>query len=329
MIAIGVFEALYEQGGSAEHAARVAADIAKRLHRPAGQDDRPGRASLLPRDVVDHFLADGRDVGSPGRRPAIAGVGVTVPARHGGPHRPTVFVVDVASHLPDWEMEPKIAGPIYSYLREIADVDHEDLDIVSLPRSVPLCGPGGKVRAGAGPGTLGARVIDSGGHNAILTAGHVAPTLDVGAFDERLKRIGTVGYSILPQAGDPNVAYPDVAVIRKQPEYRDIGGRPHHRTPGMAKTRSDVVAFGAITRDKVSWVKGVCESYVGENEAQGDWANVLLTVSAISSFGDSGAPVFLAGTNTIVGHVVGGYPGSHTLVQQIDYQLTSCGAALR
>ena len=57
----------------------------------------------------------------------------------------------------------------------------------------------------------------------------------------------------------------------------------------------------------------------------GMWADLYFTTTAASVQGDSGAPVLAAGTNSIVGHIVGGAPGLTSYIQSIDVQLAATG----
>lgn len=321
---MGLLDRLYSEGGAAAEAAELATWMSRQFHV---QLERPSerRSSLLPADLFDRAISGY----GPHARPAIAGAGITLPDRHGERYRATVFLVDVAQERQDWAVDPTIAEDMYDYLGTTLGVERSAFDLAALPRPVTFGGPGEEVRtSGVGPGTLGARVRDSAGQSCLLTAGHVAPSLHAGAFDEHRRRVGTVQFTASPQAGQPNIAYPDVALIRTQPGYNDRAGVSHDMVAEKPRLRMDVSAVGAVTSG-TSWVKGICESYVGEHEHEGGWGNVLITRDAVSSFGDSGAPVLVAGTPRLVGHVVAGYPGSHTLIQEIDYQLDACGATLR
>ena len=60
----------------------------------------------------------------------------------------------------------------------------------------------------------------------------------------------------------------------------------------------------------------------------GMWADSYITLQSISQAGDSGAPVFLQGTNTLIGHLVGGAPGVISFVQAIEVALKATGATL-
>jgi hypothetical protein len=68
---------------------------------------------------------------------------------------------------------------------------------------------------------------------------------------------------------------------------------------------------------------------VWDPETPGLWGDSFETFGTISAEGDSGAPVTLAGTDSLVGHLVGASGTFCSYIQDIDYQLMATGATLR
>jgi hypothetical protein len=209
---------------------------------------------------------------------------------------------------------------------DVVDLVGRDYEVIALPPTLPLGGPGAAVDAGALLGTLGARISTAAGDEGLLTAGHVAPNTGVPTYDGR-DLVGWVEDTSDPLTAGAGQAVADVAVLKKHAGYADAG--LVHGVVGDAMIRTDLVAQGAVTSGQKSWVKGISNEWAGEDPAHADWANVYVTRQAISDAGDSGAPVFIDGTNDLAGSVVAGYPSSHTLVQKLQFQLDAFSAKLR
>lgn len=283
------------------------------------------RELILPRTLDFGFEKGG--IRQPEQVTAtVAGTGAAVRGDRAGELRPALFVHWGADLVGE---DFSLAASDRRSLRRSLDLDFDDaptFDIVFLPHSRAYGAAARSVRA-ARAGTLGARVHDARGVDCVITAGHVAPRVGEVATSGG-RPIGEVVFSVSPQQQPPNVASADVALIDVSNWFDDDG--PQHSTePVAAQLRMMLTAYGAASGVQSAWVKGIVGSYVGEHDTHGDWSDVLVTMGSLSAPGDSGAIVMVEDTDGIVGHVVGGFPGIHSLVQDVTFQLEASGAALR
>lgn len=95
---------------------------------------------------------------------------------------------------------------------------------------------------------------------------------------------------------------------------------------GVADQNDAVVAYGQNGPRSASLRAPVIPSFALTTH-EGAWKDVFLTSQAVSVKGDSGAPVVLDGTDTVVGLVVAG-AGSYSLVQDISYVLSETNTSL-
>jgi hypothetical protein len=255
----------------------------------------------------------------------IYGAGVIV---LDGVEHPAIFCNEQLAPLTPKPLEELIDNPALSrVVREILSGDTPNGTVaLGLKAPSPHFGPGKSVECGGRRGTLGAIVKTTAGATGLLTAGHVGGPLGAVAHCEG-SAIGTVTYSDDPAFKPPNTVSADVAVITVNPSAIGSLSLPTQIT-GIAKVGpSDRVESHCVTGCNTTGILGKAP-WIFIPQMAGLWADVYLTHSPISVAGDSGAPVFLQGTNKIVGHVVGGAPGMLTFVQEIDCQLSACGCML-
>ncbi len=257
-------------------------------------------------------------------RPALLGVGVA--ATDAG-DRPLV-VADAArleEQLPLGETVP---------LADAAEVRHLVLEltggarlggtvVLAVEEPQPHFGCGGEVRSGARRGTLGALVRSAGGRDAILTAGHVAargaPVRDASGNS------GATTFSCDPSSLIGTAPAADVAVIETRswdPPRLAVSG------PAIAQGRQRIELHDRQGTVVAAGVQAFC-TYFNWPGGAGAWADLYLTDLGVTSPGDSGGPAFLAGSDRIVGHIVGASGSTTSYVQAIDTQLRAAGATLR
>jgi hypothetical protein len=196
-----------------------------------------------------------------------------------------------------------------------------------LRSPIPHFGPSSAVKCSGKQGTLGAVVTTDTGAVGILTAGHVGAPLSADAISNS-STIGTVTYTTDPAYKPSATLSADVAVITiNQSSIRFLS--PSIKIRGVAKAGStDRIESHCVNGRHAEGIFAKAP-WIFVPQMAGLWGEVYMTQAPISVAGDSGAPVFLQGTEMIVGHVVGGSPGMTTYVQDIDYQLADCGCVLR
>jgi hypothetical protein len=245
-----------------------------------------------------------------------------------GVEHPAIFCNELMAPLTLKTLEELTDNAALSrIIREILSGDvPKGTVVLGLKAPSPHFGPGNSVECSGKRGTLGAIVKTTAGATGILTAGHVGEPLGAVAHCEDLT-IGTVTYSDDPAFKLPNTLSADVAVITVNPSAKGSLELPT-QIAGIAKAgSSDRIESHCVTGCHTTGILGK-SPWIFIPQMAGMWADVYLTHSPISDPGDSGAPVFLEGTNKIVGHVVGGAPGMLTFVQDIDCQLAACGCVL-
>jgi len=180
-------------------------------------------------------------------------------------------------------------------------------------------------------GTFGARVRgtpqSSGflppGQLGILTAGHVALAAHAQAFD-RGRPVGMVTHVLLPALHSPLPAL-DVAVIQTgaaTPPANPLGIISSAQITSATIAAAQIENIAAQARGRVPASSGVhAFAPMVWFPGLGLWSDLYITMQQISDPGDSGGPVVLQGTSTIVGHIVGASPGFCSYVQEIGAQL--------
>jgi hypothetical protein len=209
--------------------------------------------------------------------------------------------------------------------------DHE-VAVIGLPAPVEHVGPGDEAHCGAGPARFGSRVWLQTGARGLLTAGHAAPVVGSAAYDASSNLVGKVIDTVdcgsaTVGAGAPT---PDVATIELDQNAPDtLTNAPlANAPPGTATLWDTVTSYGAVTSGQSASVLIAGASFAGSSPTTAVYGETLQTAYPISASGDSGAPVYNQ-SGDLVGHVVAGYAGVYSVVQDASYQLNAFGASLR
>jgi hypothetical protein len=212
---------------------------------------------------------------------------------------------------------------------ERSEVDPARTTLIELPPAIPFVGPGERAHCAGMVGSFGSRVTSTAGARSIMTSGHGVPSIaGAPAYDDAATLIGLVSSSDCPLGGVPGQDYADVAVVDLQPSVPDTSlPTPGGVTVGVARVWDDVTSNGPITSAR-SPLLTVGAPFAGPQRSDGNWGEAMLTARAISAPGDSGAPVYNA-AGELIGHVVAGYPGVYTVVQDVTFQLKAVDAAIR
>jgi hypothetical protein len=226
------------------------------------------------------------------------------------------------------EFSTVLSGPLFQHAYSQAG----PFAVIALPPPAPQVGPGEEAHCGGpgGPGTFGARVTYND-RDALLIAGHTTASIPgAAAYDANLKQVGGVVYRScfeFDNAGAPVPARTDIADIGVvQLSRPDPSATPMRKA--VATIWDTVAADGAVTKGQTSALLTVGTAF-GTRSGCGNWGQAMLTAYAISAPGDSGACVTNAATGALVGHVVGGYTGVYSVIQDVEYQLNAIGARLR
>ncbi|MFE5284764.1 hypothetical protein ACFRAQ_07300 [Nocardia sp. NPDC056611] len=156
----------------------------------------------------------------------------------------------------------------------------------------------------------------------ITTAGHVAPSSGQAVVHDSQRNQGNVVWSQDPACASAPTPCVDFALI--DPKNAGITATSAVNL-GRSAPSQQVEVRGAVTKVGTSYTMGFTPAlYVPS--VTGMWAQTYFTGTQCSRKGDSGAPVFEPGTNTVVGHVVGASPPMMSFIQDIDTQLraTNC-----
>ncbi|MEU1210578.1 hypothetical protein [Nocardia sp. NPDC005825] len=156
----------------------------------------------------------------------------------------------------------------------------------------------------------------------ITTAGHIAPSSGQAVVRDLQQNQGNVVWSQDPACASAPIPCVDFALI--DPQQAGITGTSAVKL-GRSAPSQQVEVHGAVTKVGTSYTMGFTPAlYVPS--ATGMWAQTYFTGTQCSRKGDSGAPVFEPGTNTVVGHVVGASPPMMSFIQDLDTQLraTNC-----
>jgi hypothetical protein len=208
--------------------------------------------------------------------------------------------------------------------------DFPSAAIAVLPAPLPEVAPGEAANCPVTPGTFGSKITTVSGGLGITTAGHVG-SKGATVYDSTGTTIGTVTESFdfnNPQA----VGVPDTADIAAIDYYAGVteGASPVASPSGpVAASIWDILtSYGALSRNVSAAVLSAGAPFASPNPAGANWGEAILTAYAISAQGDSGAPVYDQHTQ-LVGHVVGGYPGVYSVIQDATYQLGAVTAQVR
>jgi hypothetical protein len=199
--------------------------------------------------------------------------------------------------------------------------DGRDVFLFPIPEPLPYFGTAERVNGPGTLGTLGAVVTDGQNRRLITTAGHVAPT---GAHvTDSAGASGTVMWSHNPAASAGPAPAADIALIAVHGSAMGAG-TVAITGKGGSHPGDHVEVYGSLTALGTSQTMGFVAQLFVPSMA-GMWADLYFTTTAASVQGDSGAPVLAAGSNSIVGHIVGGAPGLTSYIQSIDVQLAATG----
>jgi hypothetical protein len=203
------------------------------------------------------------------------------------------------------------------YLSELGLDLHDPTLVVGLERPQEHVAPGDPVVCLGMRGTCGVAVSTEQGNPAFLTAGHVARPVGT-TVDDATGRIGTVVWSDSLADHRPGEVCADAGVVELRADIPVQGG-PGIAVSGSASQLAHVVSHGQ-RGPRSAWLRVPLMPSFALTTNEGAWGDVFLTDQAISIGGDSGAPVLLDETNTLVGLIVAG-AGSYSLVQDISYVL--------
>lgn len=202
--------------------------------------------------------------------------------------------------------------------------------LIGLPEPIAQVGPADPAFCNAPPGTFGARVQATNGGRGLLTAGHVAPATKSGAYTSANSRVGTVVASLNIATLPPGQPGFDIALIELATSALDTGPiQPSSLVPRPGQIGDNVAGYGRFSMGAQSRLVTAGAPFAGPNWAAGSWANASITVGHISTGGDSGGMVLDSSTGRLIGHIVGGYPGVYSIIQDAQAQLQALGSALR
>lgn len=208
-----------------------------------------------------------------------------------------------------------------------------NLKVVALPAVEPQSGGptavNSSLRFGVRTGRLGLPITTRRGVPGFTTAGHNAKATPIVVQDTAGSIVGEIrdAQFIRPSATGATEPLADIAVIEV-----DLSGQ-NARAVLMEKewVVASVVPGAAVEFlvegvRRRAFIRGSSSEYV-LTRGEPPWGSVLIC-DAISSAGDSGGVVTDEGGRA-VGHVVGGFPGSYTVIQDIRYALDYIGATIR
>lgn len=233
-----------------------------------------------------------------------------------------------ASEVPSDEVDVMLEET-QQKVRELADVNVSVLG-VPLPSEQADVTPGDQVRCGRSTGTFGVQVSAPGVSQGVFTAGHVVATNGMQVEDARRQRVGTVHSTMYGL--HKNVAarqlVADVAVVELDPTTHCVCGSTPQTLQTSAPTRWDrVTSYGAITSGVSAVLLAVGSDFAHPDSRAGDWKDTMITKGAISTRGDSGAPVF-DDNGDLIGHIVAG-ARSYSVIQSVSCLLAETQATLR
>jgi hypothetical protein len=252
----------------------------------------------------------------------VFGVGLHVVEPNQSP-RPAIFVLDVLA--PTFPQLLR-GSPAFDHLFELGARDDtiRDAIVVGMPVPVEHAGPGDLVTTSTTGGTLGACVTTRDPQEAITTAGHAARPAGEAVFLDGTE-IGRVMSTDFLGLHRPGETCADIAVIAGS---GSAYGPSQMTMCGLARAYDSVV-IRSRNNSQQAWIRAVSPSFAKDN-VSGAWGNVYITDHAISTHGDSGAPVVeMDRPEVLIGHIVGGHETAYSLVQQADYQFSEAGVTFR
>lgn len=260
-------------------------------------------------------------------RPVAPALGIYSVALGGDRHeRSVIFLCDESLVSRPGELDSGISSLLGAVIENLGGQIPRDALVFGVPAPEPHCAPSEPVLVlPQNNGVLGATITTPQGAPGILTAGHVAGSMNAAAWWKGAP-IGSVSFTEDPSVGPPTAALGDVAVITLSVALTGVG--PSIQMKGQVQPGDDLechtyhgVAVAPVLAGLAPWV--------ASPNLSGLWGAIYFTMGSFSQPGDSGAPVLLAGTDVIVGHVVGGSGAYTSYVQAIDYQLAVSRCQLR
>jgi hypothetical protein len=250
------------------------------------------------------------------RRP---GSGEYVPAVYVRGDEPSVRLSESPEDAPDLQRH-------WNFVQAMR-VSPADAVLIVLPQPVAQVACGDAASCGGVPGTYGAFVTTGKKTSGILTAGHVA-SQGSAAYTASGSYVGvTIDSLSLANPGPPTI---DIAVIEYGTGVYDTPGvRPSSLRPRAARIRDTVVGHGARTPGAAARVVAINAQFAGPTPNSAPWSDAIILSGTISTNGDSGGMVLDAGTGELVGHIVGGFQGAFSILQDATAQLQAVKAALR
>jgi len=215
-------------------------------------------------------------------------------------------------------------GPFYEAIVQVFGKEMDlnwilkDLIVVQTGRLELQADPGDPIQTSV-LGQLGAPVR-WGASQGFLTAGHVGLSVGTVVQDYALNTVGTVAFALDPTGKGPNPEI-DVAVVEVPPGH--CGNRLGITGTAIARGAAAIDVYQRGSRNPIpTTIQGGKGWFVAS--APGAPLTVLdavyLTSGGVTALGDSGGPVMLPGTSTIVGHIVAGGPAT-SCVQDARRQL--------
>lgn len=195
----------------------------------------------------------------------------------------------------------------------------KDVIVVQTGRLELQADPGDPIQTSTDTGQLGAPVR-WGPSCGYLTAGHVGKSVGTAIDDPALHTVGTVVYAADPtgKGATPEI---DVAVV--EVPSRSWGNRLGITGAAVARGLAAVDVYQRFNPKPIpSTIQGGKSWFVTSPPgAPLTTLNaVYLTSTGVTSGGDSGGPVMLSGTSTMIGHVVAGGPNT-SCIQDVRHQL--------
>jgi hypothetical protein len=304
----------------------------------------------LREEFPDHFasMEDLARALAPGRGPVTLGkadppigrvLGVQV-ARVHDRVAPTVFVEIRAPFLrllgPDGmtfgrhDVLDPLIGQVRESIMKQTEWNFPNLAVALLPAPMPELAPGEAANCPVTPGTFGSKIKTASGGLGITTAGHVGPTVGATVYDATGTAIGSVTASVDFNSAPAGSDTADIATVDYYTRgvTEGAGPVPNPGQPVAARIWDTLTSYGAVSWNVSAAVLSAGAAFASPNPAGANWGNAILTAYGISAQGDSGAPVYNQNSQ-LVGHVVGGYPGVYSVIQDASYQLGAVTAQVR
>jgi hypothetical protein len=251
----------------------------------------------------------------------ITGVGLYV--RNPNDIVPSIYTVG-SPDLKEMTWTPFASGgPFYEAVARVFGTELDwilkDVIVVQTGRLELQADPGDPIQTTTDTGQLGAPV-QWGTSYGYLTAGHVGKSVGSIIQDSALNTVGTVVFAMDPtgKGATPEI---DVAVV-------EVAGKVWSNRLGITGA---AVARGSAAVDVYrrsypnpipSTIQGGKSWFVASPPgAPLTTLNaVYLTSAGVTAGGDSGGPVMLSGTTTMIGHVAAGGPAT-SCIQDVRHQM--------